>query len=728
MPAFAADAVPTATPAAPVTVAPTDASTVAPTTAPDAAKPDDKISVSGRALTDNDRRRGSSAAKITFSREDIARFGDNNLGDVLKRLPGVTIGGTPGRRGGEIRMRGLGSGYTQILINGEPAARGFSMDSLSPDMIERIEVIRAPMAEFSAQAVAGTINIVLREDAKKRTSEATVSASQTDNHKLQPRINVQHSDKIGGLNYTIGGSLQHYDQIEAITQSTQQRYNADGSLRGSQTDNGIRQSRGYSLNSAPRLTWRFGEGDTLTLQMFAMHSQEVDLGSYTETGGMGSAPYDRANERSENQFDMFRGFGNRQMPLADGGKLNIRFGFNVNHNDSKSDRQQYLASAPSLRILDDSAVKDHGFTTGGKWSTPLGEGHSLALGYDVDWSTRDETRTRSENSVINPAFSGTQLSAKTLRLAGFGQDEWDITPQYSAYLGLRYETIETRSNGLSTDFTNRSGVWSPSLQGVWRLPNSKNDQVRMSVSRSYRAPRIADLMARTVLSDSNDPFSPDSAGNPNLKPELAWGAELAIEHYLSQSGLISANLFARNIDNVIRRDTALVGGRWVSSPTNLDHATTTGIELEGKFRLTELIDDAPPIDVRANLSHYWSHVSNIPGPDNRLDGQSAQSVNLGLDYRLKSVPLTIGGNLSVVPAYEVQQSVSQLRHIGGKRVGDIYALWKFDPAVQLRLSAGNLAHANIDSATESTLGGTRNLQTSTSRSWTTWTAALEMKF
>jgi iron complex outermembrane receptor protein len=39
------------------------------------------------------------------------------LGEVLKRLPGVTTQGAPGR-GGAIRMRGLGSGYTLILLDG----------------------------------------------------------------------------------------------------------------------------------------------------------------------------------------------------------------------------------------------------------------------------------------------------------------------------------------------------------------------------------------------------------------------------------------------------------------------------------------------------------------------------------------------------------------------------------------------------------------------------------
>src|SRR4051812_3401004 len=62
-----------------------------------------------------DARRDDTATKIVIGQEDILKNGDATLGDVLKRLPGITIGGVQGR-GGEIRMRGLGNGYTQILL------------------------------------------------------------------------------------------------------------------------------------------------------------------------------------------------------------------------------------------------------------------------------------------------------------------------------------------------------------------------------------------------------------------------------------------------------------------------------------------------------------------------------------------------------------------------------------------------------------------------------------
>jgi outer membrane receptor for ferrienterochelin and colicins len=65
-------------------------------------------------------------------------------------------------------MRGLGNGYTQVLINGERPPPGFSIESLPPEQVERIEVMRGPVAEHSTQAIAGTINIVLREGYRQK--------------------------------------------------------------------------------------------------------------------------------------------------------------------------------------------------------------------------------------------------------------------------------------------------------------------------------------------------------------------------------------------------------------------------------------------------------------------------------------------------------------------------------------------------------------------------------
>ena len=129
-----------------------------------------QVDITATRQSDTEQRRQATASKIIIGREEIDRFGDSTVGEVLKRLPGVTIGGPPGR-GGPPRMRGLGGGYTQLLIDGERVPRGFSLESLTPDQIERIEVLRAPTAETGARAIGGTINIITREGYKRRIND-----------------------------------------------------------------------------------------------------------------------------------------------------------------------------------------------------------------------------------------------------------------------------------------------------------------------------------------------------------------------------------------------------------------------------------------------------------------------------------------------------------------------------------------------------------------------------
>ena len=57
-----------------------------------------------------DPRRDDTASKMVVGSEEILKYGDTTVTDVLKRLPGITVTGAAGRQGGEIRMRGLGSG------------------------------------------------------------------------------------------------------------------------------------------------------------------------------------------------------------------------------------------------------------------------------------------------------------------------------------------------------------------------------------------------------------------------------------------------------------------------------------------------------------------------------------------------------------------------------------------------------------------------------------------
>jgi iron complex outermembrane receptor protein len=681
---------------------------------------------------DIDVRRASTAAKMVFGREELDRNGDTSIGEVLKRLPGVTMGGAPGRGGGGIRMRGLGSGYTQMLVNGERPPPGFSLESIPPDQVERIEIMRGPVAEHSTQAIAGTINIVLREGYQQKDMQLRL-ADNIEQGRHGANVSMTLPGKAGNLTWMLNAALmqnrQHNDS-DSHDLDTQD----DGTVQREQLIHAEGNGKSRGVHLTPRLSYKFDNGDTLNFQPFIVANRNDSNSDTTvdQTTGIVPPEYAFQHSVSHSSATLARGFGNWVHKMAGNAKLDVKFSGGVNRNDSETVRNTFDEAGLPKRVYDDSDTIHHrSFSTGGKYTRPIGQGHLFAAGWDAESGHLAQTHVAEGDS--NPLYdeSGANLTADTRRLALFAQDEWDITSQLSTYLGLRWEGIRTTSNNAGREVKNSSSVFSPVLHTVYRIPGHDKDQVRASLTQSYRAPALNDLIAAPTFSTDNRPTRPDRTGNPDLKPELAKGIDLAYEHYLGRSGLLSASAFGRDIDNLMRRQTTLqqtsIGPRWVSTPSNIGHARTTGIELEAKFQLAELFPQAPNVDVRSNYSHFWSKVDDIPGPDNRLDQQAKQTANVGLDYRMKAMPLTVGGNLNWTPVTVVRSSISELDTTSMKRQLDLYGLWKFSAGTQLRVSGNNLFARKYETARLVDTNGLSQLTDTLARTYTTIGVRLELK-
>lgn len=291
-----------------------------------------------------------------------------------------------------------------------------------------------------------------------------------------------------------------------------------------------------------------------------------------------------------------------------------------------------------------------------------------------------------------------------MRVAGYVQDEWSLSEHWGTNAGLRWEGIRTRGAVAlgQPEAVNQSSVWTPLVHAIWKPDPKGRDQVRISLTRSYRTPTLANLIARPSVNTRypvpgpNTPTQPDRAGNPELKPELATGIDVALERYLPGSGLLSANVFRRSIKDYMRGLTTLEDVSYASVPRyvtrmqNVSPAITEGIELEAKFRASEVFEGAPRVDVRANASLFRSRVNGVPGPDNRVDQQPDYTANLGADHRFAGLPLTIGGNVNWTPGYTTRLSDVQAASVSNKLLLDAYGLWTFSPTVAMRLSFSNL--------------------------------------
>jgi outer membrane receptor for Fe3+-dicitrate len=112
------------------------------------------------------------------SADQTGRFPDANIGDAIKRIPGITMQNDQGEAR-DIIIRGLAPQLNSVMINGErmPSAEGdnrrIQMDLIPTDMIQTIEVSKAVTPDMDADAIGGAVNLVTRQAPNRLRISAT---------------------------------------------------------------------------------------------------------------------------------------------------------------------------------------------------------------------------------------------------------------------------------------------------------------------------------------------------------------------------------------------------------------------------------------------------------------------------------------------------------------------------------------------------------------------------
>ncbi|MFC4095491.1 TonB-dependent receptor [Euzebyella saccharophila] len=101
------------------------------------------------------------------STDQIGKFPDANIGDAVKRIPGITMQVDQGEAR-NIIVRGLSPQLNSVTLNGSriPSAEGdnrnVQMDLIPSDMIQTIEVNKAVTPDMDADAMGGSVNLITR--------------------------------------------------------------------------------------------------------------------------------------------------------------------------------------------------------------------------------------------------------------------------------------------------------------------------------------------------------------------------------------------------------------------------------------------------------------------------------------------------------------------------------------------------------------------------------------
>lgn len=138
----------------------------------------DRLRGQARAL--NQQKSKSNISNI-ISSDQVGRFPDANIGEALRRVPGVTMQNDQGEAR-DIIIRGLAPELNSVTLNGDriPSAEGdnrrVQMDLIPSDMISTIEVNKTLTADMDADAIGGSVNLITRASPNGERISATLSS------------------------------------------------------------------------------------------------------------------------------------------------------------------------------------------------------------------------------------------------------------------------------------------------------------------------------------------------------------------------------------------------------------------------------------------------------------------------------------------------------------------------------------------------------------------------
>ena len=153
------------------------------------------------------------------STEQIGKFPDANIGDAVKRIPGITMQVDQGEAR-NIIVRGLAPQLNSVTLNGSriPSAEGdnrnVQMDLIPSDMIQTIEVSKAVTPDMDGDALGGSVNLVTRSAPEDFRLAATVGSGInfiTDKRILSGSFLVGDRTKDGKFGYMVSASINDND-------------------------------------------------------------------------------------------------------------------------------------------------------------------------------------------------------------------------------------------------------------------------------------------------------------------------------------------------------------------------------------------------------------------------------------------------------------------------------------------------------------------------------------
>ena len=621
------------------------------------------------------------APTLEYSQEYFQRFEPLTAGDALKRVPSVTFLSDVLESDGA-RMRGLSPAYTKVLINGEEvpgagADRSFFVDRIPAELIERVEIIRSSSANRSADAIAGTLNIVLRDGYSLDGGYLRVGGLRYDNGEFKESLAGVYGTELAGGRLLLGANLQgRYNP----KQKTSQRYGdspennknyktEEFDNREDQSD--TRDGDDTSLNASYEII--FNDDSQFNISAMWVDTERTEdersfeyndpTATNSDIVNGGNLETDNANVKyiDQTNYNINTAY---EFPLLNG-TSKFKFGF-AKFEESVYEQEVELDTSELPMVFEEeqtkSAIDDKEWTLQWQHSQPWGENKEIQFGAFLQSKKRDSEIFESQNERALGLTRWDQYAATPLTLATFDseydavtggvstleEDRFDVfalvkhqDDLFAWELGARWESTDSKINDKTVAVTEDNNYDFILPSAHFRYNVTENGRISASVARSLRRPEFDFLTPALIEKELGDN---DQLGNPELKPESAWGMDLGYEYRLGKSGVVGINLFYRKVNDLIEiANTEQQGsegeGTFVLQPRNTGDGNVKGIELDLSTPLGAF--NMPNTGVFLNYSWLDSEVTDFFGK-RKFNDQSDYVYNVGFIQDLPKLRAAFG--------------------------------------------------------------------------------------
>jgi outer membrane receptor protein involved in Fe transport len=668
-------------------------------------------------------RTDDAAPVLSYDQGYFQRFEPVSAGDALKRVPSVTFLSDVLESDGA-RLRGLDPGYTQILINGErvpgaSADRSFFVDRIPAELLERIEIIRAPSANRSGDAMAGALNIVLRDSASLDGGYVRGGVTYYDDQEFAENFGFYWGGAVGEGRLLVGANVQGR---RAPKEKLSKRYDAPGgTLDNIEVQTDVRDGTDYSFNANYITPFAGGE---LSLDGYFVRTdrlQDEDSLEY-RSGIRNDANLETINDNDLDILTDSWSLRGKFVVEMLGGESKFKLGYSaVTDEQFEFEKElEFLRDGTAFPDADrfthdeiDTDLEDSEFSAEFEHERDLG-GASLTFGLQYTDKQRDLglVEVRSRFNIANGVNGGATFPAPGaftvqndvdvsieetrldpfVMLAGKSDDfRWEV--------GLRYETTDTTitddSLGVApadrvtgNDYT----VLLPSAN--LRINVGDGGRINLSAGRTVRRPNFDKLQPVLLIEEYGDD---DFIGNPNLKPETAWGFDIGYERRLGARGIVGVNLFYRDVTDLIEDvNTGLEGdggpGTFIYTVANVGDGTVMGLEFDLSTPLTAIgLDNT---GVFFNYSWLDSEVEDFAGK-RLFNGQSDYVYNVGFIQDLPTWGAAFGVTYRKQGEANDRVALEEVRTEYGADL-EAFIEKRFGESLVVRLTGQNLLDSSKD--------------------------------